>query len=230
MNIKLKDIFLIPNLISILRILLVVPYFLMVKMPVPPLALLIIVSVVIIASDFLDGILARKLNQTSELGMILDPIGDKAILVATMAALFMIGRIDIYLLTLLIGKDVLILIGGLILTKKEKTVNPSNFFGKYTSALLAFGFTLYIIFPSLKAMSTSPVILNIIYYISHTLISAGIIFTFLTLASYSSIFIASLKQEGISPAVKKGLFTGLTLCSIAFLLFFYLPFLEKIGS
>ncbi len=229
MNIKLKDVLLIPNLISILRVLLVVPYFFMVKMPVPPLALLIIVSVVIIASDFLDGILARKLNQTSDLGMILDPIGDKAILVATMIALFMIERIDIFLLILLIGKDLLILIGGIILTKKEKAVNPSNVFGKYTTTFLAFGFFVYIIFPSLKTAIDSQIILKILYYFSHTLISLGIVFVFLTLASYGTIFLETIKKDGISHLTKNSLFAALSLCGVAYLIFFYFPFLEKIG-
>ena len=86
-----SDWFLVPNLLTLSR------FFAAAAIPFvcaalePRLGEPIALALFIYASltDFLDGWLARRLNQTSALGAILDPLADKALLIATMAALAM---------------------------------------------------------------------------------------------------------------------------------------------
>ncbi len=60
-------------------------------------------------SDWLDGYLARKWNQTSRLGALLDPIADKLMTFCTVVALAWANKLPIEVAMILIGRDVLIL-------------------------------------------------------------------------------------------------------------------------
>jgi len=81
-------------------------------------------------TDLLDGFLARKFNQVSELGKIIDPLADK-ICVITISVIFVIqGRLPLWFVSILIIRELLILIFGLYLKKKKKLVLMSNYPGK----------------------------------------------------------------------------------------------------
>ena len=86
MRIHAREFLLIPNLLSLLRLLLIpVVVFLVARGHNTAALLLILFGMV---TDILDGYLARRLNQVTELGKIIDPLGDKlgtAALVVSMA-------------------------------------------------------------------------------------------------------------------------------------------------
>ena len=71
---KMSDIFLVPNLITILRFFLIAPMIITYKNGLQTYFLSILF--ISLLTDFLDGIAARILNQKSELGKTLDPIAD----------------------------------------------------------------------------------------------------------------------------------------------------------
>ena len=64
-------------------------------------------------SDALDGFLAKHYHWQSRLGSILDPLADKLLLVASFATLTWLGLLPAWLLWLVLGRDVLIVAGGL---------------------------------------------------------------------------------------------------------------------
>lgn len=104
----LKDL---PNLISMLRIALVAPvvWALATQQFVLALALFAVAGV----SDGLDGFLAKHFHWESRLGSILDPIADKLLLVASFATLAWLGALPMWLLWLVLARDVMIIGGGL---------------------------------------------------------------------------------------------------------------------
>jgi cardiolipin synthase (CMP-forming) len=65
-------------------------------------------------SDAVDGYVAKHFNQRSKLGALLDPVADKALLVSMFVTLGVIGRLPVWLVILVVFRDVLI-IGGFLL-------------------------------------------------------------------------------------------------------------------
>jgi len=105
---SLKDI---PNLISILRIVLVAPVVW--ALATEQFVLALILFAVAGISDGLDGFLAKHFQWESRLGSILDPIADKLLLVASFATLTWLGLLPVWLLWLVLVRDLLIVSGGL---------------------------------------------------------------------------------------------------------------------
>lgn len=65
-------------------------------------------------SDFLDGFLAKHFSWQSRLGGVLDPLADKVLLVSVFVTLTSLGLVPLWLSAVVIGRDVLIVGGGLI--------------------------------------------------------------------------------------------------------------------
>lgn len=59
-------------------------------------------------TDWLDGFLARKLNQTSDFGAFLDPVADKFLVCASLLVLVDLGRVDVIVALLIIGREIAI--------------------------------------------------------------------------------------------------------------------------
>ena len=92
-------------------------------------------------SDVLDGYLARKLNQVTEFGKVIDPLADKVLVDGVTLILMIQNRIPIWFGAIIIGRDVLILLGSLFAANKMKFVMPSNYIGK--AAVVSIGLTLF---------------------------------------------------------------------------------------
>lgn len=99
-----------PNIISILRIILVAPtlYYLWQRYFTIALGLFFIAGI----SDGVDGYLARRFNWRTRLGTYLDPIGDKLLLVGCYFVLGLMTHLPIWLVSLVIGRDIIIVIGA----------------------------------------------------------------------------------------------------------------------
>ena len=64
--------------------------------------------VVFAATDWLDGFLARKLNQTSSFGAFLDPVADKFLVCASLLVLVQLQRADVFVALIIIGREIAI--------------------------------------------------------------------------------------------------------------------------
>jgi cardiolipin synthase len=85
-------------------------------------------------TDALDGLLARRLNQKTELGAYLDPIADKLILSSSFFLLALKGKLDWWLTILVLSRDVLILtIAAVVLAVTSHRSFPPSLFGKLTT-------------------------------------------------------------------------------------------------
>lgn len=176
-----RDIFKIPNILSIVRILLI-PVFLYLFLYRGKLILSFAVLVCSFMTDVLDGIIARKYNQITELGKILDPLADKATQIAILFSLWWEEYVALYVFLIILIKELLMGIGAIYLKKFIKSnIIPSNKWGKtatgcfYVSvALLMFDvpYAIYGIYVTLALMLAAFVsygkILLGIMHTSHT--------------------------------------------------------------
>jgi CDP-diacylglycerol--glycerol-3-phosphate 3-phosphatidyltransferase len=122
------------NMLSMLRLVMAVPLWYLFDYLGDPGMRLVIFSVCVIAAltDILDGYLARKYNQVTEFGKIIDPLADKVAVAAIIIKLFVIGEIPPYYFIMIIARDVLIFLGGILVAQKIGRVLPSNVLGKIT--------------------------------------------------------------------------------------------------
>jgi len=123
-----------------------------------------------IATDYLDGYLARKYNQVTEFGKILDPIADKVIVGVVVIKFFILKEIPDYFFYMVIGRDILIFLGGIFLTTKIGKVLPSNMIGKITVTVLSLLLILIIL-----QTDKSSLIFQSVYFVTLTLIVVSFI-------------------------------------------------------
>ncbi len=93
-------------------------------------------------TDFFDGWIARRFNQVSELGKLLDPLADRVFIVALAVALVVSDVLPWGLAAAIIARDVLILAVFPILERRGFPRIAVNFTGKTATAALLFGLTL----------------------------------------------------------------------------------------
>lgn len=88
-------------------------------------------------SDVLDGYLARRLNQMTELGKVLDPLSDKIITAALVIFAYFEKSFPGWLAALILGRDILILVLALFWRNKLDFVPVSNLLGKLAALTVA---------------------------------------------------------------------------------------------
>ncbi|MBA4250269.1 MAG: hypothetical protein C0425_00275 [Chlorobiaceae bacterium] len=133
-----KEIFNIPNSLSLFRLFLIIPFWILFDNFHEPYVPLIIVGLAIFSvfTDLLDGYIARKYNQITEFGKIIDPLSDKICVGFIIVKLFLMGMIDPLMFSLIIGRDVLIFTLGIFFTKKYGIILASNYLGKFTVLII----------------------------------------------------------------------------------------------
>ncbi|HEC79316.1 MAG TPA: CDP-alcohol phosphatidyltransferase family protein [candidate division WOR-3 bacterium] len=95
-----------------------------------------IILLISLLSDAVDGYLARRLKQESEIGKYLDPLVDKISLTTVLITLFLIKAIPLWGIIIIVLRDVLILIGSFVLLKHKSKVFKSHVVGKITGVIL----------------------------------------------------------------------------------------------
>lgn len=133
-----------PNLLSAIRILLV-PVFLWLVLG--PEADLLAIGVLIVSgiTDYLDGMLARKLGQTTRIGAILDPVADRMYILAVVIGLGLRDIIPWWLAVILPLRDVVLFSLIPFLRTRGYSALPVHFLGKAATAALLYAFPLLLL-------------------------------------------------------------------------------------
>jgi CDP-diacylglycerol--glycerol-3-phosphate 3-phosphatidyltransferase len=128
-----------PNALSALR-LLGVPLFLYLLLG--PEADGWAVAILIIAgfTDWLDGKLARWLNQSSRLGALLDPAADRLYIVSTLVALALRDIVPVWIVVLLVGREVVLGLALVVLRRYGYPPLQVHYLGKAATLLLLYAF------------------------------------------------------------------------------------------
>ncbi|MDR0446948.1 MAG: CDP-diacylglycerol--glycerol-3-phosphate 3-phosphatidyltransferase [Oscillospiraceae bacterium] len=119
------------------------------------------VTIYIIAAvtDFLDGFIARRLSLTSNLGKVLDPLGDKLMTAAALTCITIDGLIPAWAIAVVVTKELLMGVGGLVLHSRAKAeIPPSNIFGKTATVFFVVTCAALMLFPSINGAYASAMI------------------------------------------------------------------------
>jgi CDP-diacylglycerol--glycerol-3-phosphate 3-phosphatidyltransferase len=90
----------------------------------------LIIGGLAILSDYLDGYFARGREEITDLGKVLDPLADKIFFGTSAVIMILQGLIPQYLAFIIIGRDILIFLGGIYIKSKTGIVVASNMTGK----------------------------------------------------------------------------------------------------
>jgi cardiolipin synthase len=127
-----------PNVLSFLRLLLIpLIILLMINVNNELFPYLITVYIMAVFLDFLDGFIARKFSQESEIGKIIDPLADKILVLSMLITLTLKFDFPMWLAVFIILRDILILWASVLLYRGKRIVKPSLVVGKFTFGLLS---------------------------------------------------------------------------------------------
>lgn len=181
MEIKKSDFLLIPNLLTILRFLTYPFIFYFLKKEELFLAFVFIGIAAL--TDVLDGLLARKLNQVSDLGKILDPLVDKLGIGIFISYATIYKGFPIWACLLVITKEILFLLTGLFIISKKRIVLVSTFWGKLNACV--WGFTVFFYLFELD-------------YIKKIFLGIALVVALVTVLVYSRMFVKYMGKVAVS--------------------------------
>ena len=134
----------VPNALSVLR-LLGVPLFLWLLLGPHADGWAVVVLALSGVSDWADGKLARLLDQGSRLGALLDPAADRLYIVATLVALAIRGVIPLWLVLVLVGREVVLGLTLLVLRHYGYPPLQVHYLGKAATFLLLYAFPILLL-------------------------------------------------------------------------------------
>jgi cardiolipin synthase len=133
----------VPNLISAARLLLV-PVFAVLLVGEHDLWALVVLAVAG-ASDWLDGKLARVLDQQSRIGELLDPSADRLFILVTLVMLAARDIVPLWLVVVVIARDLVLTLMLLLLMASKVGPLPVHFVGKAGTFALLYAFPLLLL-------------------------------------------------------------------------------------
>lgn len=86
-------------------------------------------------TDTMDGYIARKLNQITKLGIVLDPLADKLMLVAALVCVTISKNVPVWIIVVVAMKEALMIVGAISLWNDDNAVIPANIIGKLATLL-----------------------------------------------------------------------------------------------
>ena len=128
-----------PNALSLLR-LLGVPVFLWLLLGPEEDGWAVAILMVSGFTDWLDGKLARWLDQSSKLGALLDPAADRLYIVSTLVALALREIVPLWVVALLVGREIVLGIALLVLRRHGYPPLQVHYLGKAATLLLLYAF------------------------------------------------------------------------------------------
>jgi cardiolipin synthase (CMP-forming) len=138
-------------------------------------------------TDWIDGYLARRLDQVSRLGQLLDPTADRLLLVVVGIAIIVAGLVPWWVVALVVVRDVAMLVGGGLLLARSDGPPPVTRLGKLATFVLMVAFPLFVAASAAGTVSEPQVLLLAAAWISW---GVGIVLYWLAAGDYARILLA----------------------------------------
>ncbi len=173
-----------PNILTCFRMVLV-PLFAYCYFFVKPTWIALVLFVIASLTDFLDGYLARKWNQITDFGKLMDPLADKLMTVTMMVCLACTNRIPWWVVIVMVAKELLMLLGSSFMLK-HKVVVSANIWGKLATVL--FIVALVFAFPWHDSA--------LVYNLGTSILYAAVAISLLAMGIYAVQAYQSLREQG----------------------------------
>lgn len=179
----------VPNALSLLRLLVIAPcVFFFLNDQYFYAAIMLVISGL---SDMLDGMIARKFDQYTPLGAMLDPVADKLTLGAVVICMGIKFPVVIPVVVLLIIKELTMLIAGGVLLKMHKRPPAAKWYGKVATVVFYLSVTVIVALKAIWGIDNNIVTISLL-----CLTAAFMIFAFV---NYLLVFLGILKEEPKQP-------------------------------
>lgn len=172
----------VPNIITVVRFL-GTPLFVWLVLARQEYGWGVFVLAMMGCTDWIDGFVARKLNQTSKLGRIMDPVADRVALVAVVITMVIAGFLPLWLLLLLLIPDVVLLGATLYFFRGDADLKVTML-GKTRTAVLMIGTPMLLLAKALESEFT--------FVLSWVLLGAAMI---MHVIAFSQYFVALLRKH-----------------------------------
>lgn len=178
----LKQLWTIPNMLTLLRII-AVPFIMWCTLDpstyiecgeytFPIIGLVIMIAAA--STDLVDGYIARRFNQGSQLGEMIDPLADKLMHCAAVLSLVIIGYVHWAFIVILLAKEATMVVGGIFMAGDSKNIK-ANYMGKVASATLS----LAIVMSYFHAFWADKV-----FYLDWIVLGIGLVLTYIAFFNY----------------------------------------------
>lgn len=164
-----------PNLFSLVRVLLLVPTLIALEReevigPLPGVALVACA----LGTDVLDGLLARWRGWVSDLGRVLDPLADKIYLGGLVLYLSLARDFPWWLVGFVLARDLFLIAAGALVARRHGVVFAANAWGKVSTVILSLLVLAYLVrweaaFPWLIAATAATLTLSLYAYVRNAL-------------------------------------------------------------
>lgn len=175
-----KEILSIPNLLSLFRLVLIPVYMLIYLNATHPSHYYVSAAILAVSclTDLIDGKIARRFNMVTTLGILLDPVADKATQFALILCLAMRYPVLWYLVGTFVVKEGFQLIAGSMILRKGKILDGALITGKICTTVLFLSLILLIMVPTMSEQHVAiitiiDIVFMIISFIGYILIYCG---------------------------------------------------------
>lgn len=167
-----------PTILTILRIVLVAPLMILIFMDnLPAQIASIIIFSIASATDFVDGRLARKNKQVTDLGAFLDPLADKMLINLTFLALVAMNLMPLWMFAVILIRDFTV-DGMRMMAGKKGTVISASIFGKTKTMVQMFTVILILLNRILNLEPLAIINTILLYIVVFLTVMSGLIYLF----------------------------------------------------
>lgn len=186
-----KDLFTIPNMLSLFRLLLIPVYIIIYLNADTDIDYYIAGGILAVSclTDMIDGQIARHFNMISTIGKILDPLADKVTQFSLIVCLVIKYPVLIPLMVLFFIKEVFQLVAGLLTLRKGQMLTGALITGKISTAVLFVSLIVLVMFPTMD-----PVAVNVIMVVDTVLLLVSFVHYAVTYFTHGSM-IQKLEQS-----------------------------------
>lgn len=186
------DVWTVANIVTVLRLLLI-PFFFSVLLSDRSDWLAFALFAAAASTDFIDGMIARRTGTVTAIGKVIDPLVDRLLIASGVLGLYLIGRLPLWLVLVLVARDVYLLWGAYRLERFGERM-PVTYIGKVTTAVLLSGFSLLILgWPEL-------VVADRAIYLGTPVIWVGLLLSMVSAAHYTILARAIVREKTASSA------------------------------